>query len=145
MVKRLYPNQPVIGVGAIIVCDVKLLIEKRKSAPGKGKWSVPGGLVELGESTEQAVIREVKEETGLDAENPELIDVVNNIIFDEKGKVEYHFVIVDYFLRLKGGELKAADDAEELKWVSLDEVEEHNITNTFEGFSPKKHEKVENP
>jgi len=142
LVKRLYPNQPVVGVGAIIVCNGKILLEKRKSEPGRGKWSVPGGLVELGESTEQAVIREVKEETGLDVENPELIDVVDNIIFDENGKIEYHFVIVDYFVRLRGGELNAADDAEELKWVALDDVEKYNITSTLRAFLQRNMEKL---
>jgi mutator protein MutT len=142
LVKRLYPNQPVVGVGAIIVCNGKILLEKRKSEPGRGKWSVPGGLVELGESTEQAVIREVKEETGLDVENPELIDVVDNIIFDENGKIEYHFVIVDYFVRLRGGELKAADDAEELKWVALADVEKYNITSTLRAFLQRNMEKL---
>lgn len=142
MVKRLYPNQPVVGVGAIIVCNGKILLEKRRSEPGRGKWSVPGGLVELGESTEQAVIREVKEETGLDVENPELIDVVNNIIFDENGKIEYHFIIVDYFVKLRGGELNAADDAEELKWVALDDVEKYNITSTLRAFLQRNMEKL---
>ena len=142
MVKRFYPNQPVVGVGAIIVCNGKILLEKRKSEPGKGKWSVPGGLVELGESTEQAVIREVKEETGLDVENPELVDVVNNIILDENGKIKYHFVIVDYFVRLNGGELKAADDAEELKWVPLYEAEKYSITSTLRAFLQRNMEKL---
>jgi mutator protein MutT len=142
LVKRLYPSQPVVGVGAIIVCNGKILLEKRKSEPGRGKWSVPGGLVELGESTEQAVIREVKEETGLDVENPELIDVVNNIILDANGKIEYHFVIVDYFVKLRGGELKAADDAEELKWVALDDVEKYNITSTLRAFLQRNMEKL---
>jgi mutator protein MutT len=142
LVKRLYPSQPVVGVGAIIVCNGKILLEKRKSEPGRGKWSIPGGLVELGESTEQAVIREVKEETGLDVENPELIDVVNNIILDANGKIEYHFVIVDYFVKLRGGELKAADDAEELKWVALDDVEKYNITSTLRAFLQRNMEKL---
>ena len=142
LVKRLYPSQPVVGVGAIIVCNGKILLEKRKSEPGRGKWSVPGGLVELGESTEQAVIREVKEETGLDVENPELIDVVNNIILDANGKIEYHFVIVDYFVKLRGGELNAADDAEELKWVALDDVEKYNITSTLRAFLQRNMEKL---
>ncbi|MEM3770350.1 MAG: NUDIX hydrolase, partial [Candidatus Bathyarchaeia archaeon] len=87
MVRRFYPNQPVVGVGAIIICDGKILLEKRKGEPGKGKWSVPGGLVELGERAEDAVIREVKEETGLDVADPELIDVVDNIVRDENGEV----------------------------------------------------------
>lgn len=142
MVKRLYPNQPVVGVGAVIVCNGKILLEKRRSEPGKGKWSVPGGLVELGESTEQAVVREVKEETGLDVENPELIDVVNNIILDENGEVKYHFVIVDYFLKLKGGDLNAADDAEELNWVALTEAENYNITKTLREFLKRNMDKL---
>ena len=68
MVKRLYPRQPIVGVGAVIICDGRILLERRKNDPGKGKWSIPGGLVELGESTEQTVIREVKEETDLEVE-----------------------------------------------------------------------------
>lgn len=142
MVRRLYPKQPVVGVGAIIVCNGKILLEKRRSEPGKGKWSVPGGLVELGESAEHAVIREVKEESGLDVENPELIDVVDNIIFDENGEVKYHFVVLDYFVRLRGGELRAADDAEELKWVALDEVEKYNITKTLRAFLQRNMDKL---
>ncbi|MBX5321427.1 MAG: NUDIX hydrolase [Candidatus Bathyarchaeota archaeon] len=143
MVRRFYPNQPVVGVGAIIVCNGKILLEKRKGEPGKGKWSVPGGLVELGETTENAVIREVKEETGLEVANPQLIDVMDNIVYDENGEVKYHFVIIDYFLRLKGGEAKAADDAEELKWIPLGEVEKYDLTKTFRAFLQRKREKLE--
>ena len=126
MVRRFYPSQPVVGVGAIIVCDGKILLEKRRGEPGKGKWSVPGGLVELGERAEDAVIREVKEETGLDVADPELIDVVDNIVRDANGEVKYHFVIIDYFVKLKGGELRAADDAEDLRWVPLAEAEKYD-------------------
>ena len=142
MVRRIYPKQPVVGVGAITVCNGKILLEKRRSEPGKGKWSVPGGLVELGERAEHAVIREVREETGLEVENPELIDVVDNIIFDEKGEVKYHFVVLDYFVRLRGGELRAADDAEELKWVALNEVEKYNITKTLKAFLQRNMDKL---
>jgi mutator protein MutT len=142
LVRRIYPKQPVVGVGAIIVCNGKILLEKRRSEPGKGKWSVPGGLVELGERAEHAVIREVREETGLEVENPELIDVVDNIIFDEKGEVKYHFVVLDYFVRLRGGELRAADDAEELKWVALNEVEKYNITKTLKAFLQRNMDKL---
>ncbi|MCS7096465.1 MAG: NUDIX hydrolase [Nitrososphaerota archaeon] len=134
MVKRLYPAQPVVGVGAIIVCNGRLLIGKRRSEPGKGKYSVPGGLVELGESPEQAVIREIKEETGLDVESPELVDVVNKIVKDEKGAIKFHFVIIDYFVKVKGGNLRAADDAEDLRWVPLEELEKYNITDTLREF-----------
>jgi mutator protein MutT len=141
--KRLYPNQPIVGVGAVIIQDGRILLEKRKNEPGKGKWSVPGGLVELGENVEQTVMREVKEETGLEVEKPEHIDVVDNIIRDESGKVKYHFVIIDYFMRLKGGTLKAASDAEELKWVSLSDVEKYDLTKTFRAFFQRNRQKLE--
>jgi len=133
-VKRLYPNKPLIGVGAVIVCNGRILLEKRKGEPGKGKWSIPGGLVELGERAEQTVIREVREETNLEVENPELIDVVDSITFDEDGRIKYHFVIIDYFVKLKGGTVKAADDAAELKWVPFNEVEKYDLTRTFREF-----------
>jgi mutator protein MutT len=142
-VKRLYPKQPIIGVGAVIIKDGKILLEKRKNEPGKGKWSIPGGLVELGETIEQTVIREVKEETGLEVEKPEHIDVVDNIIRDESGRVKYHFVIIDYFMKLKGGTLKAASDAEELKWVPLSDVEKYDLTKTFRAFFQRNRQKLE--
>ena len=111
--KRHYPTQPIVGVGAVIVCNRKILLVKRKGEPGKGKWTIPGGLVELGEAAEQTVIREVNEETTLQVEQPKLIDVVSNITVDFKGHIEYHFVILDYFVKIKGemlevGTLKAA-------------------------------------
>jgi ADP-ribose pyrophosphatase len=143
VVRRFYPSQPVVGVGAIIVCNGKILLEKRRGEPGKGKWSVPGGLVELGERAEDAVVREVKEETGLDVANPELIDVVDNIVRDENGEVKYHFVIIDYFVRLKGGELRAADDAAELRWVPLDEAEKYDLTKTFRAFLQRNRTRLE--
>jgi 8-oxo-dGTP diphosphatase len=142
-VKRLYPKQPVVGVGAVVICDGKILLEKRKYEPGKGKWSIPGGLVELGENVEQTVIREVKEETGLEVEKPEHIDVVNNVVRDENGEVKYHFVIIDYFVKLKGGTLKAASDAEELNWVPLSDVEKYDLTKTFTEFFQRNRQKLE--
>ena len=143
MVKRLYPKQPVLGVGALIVCDGKLLLEKRKNEPGKGKWSIPGGLVELGESVEQTVIREVREETGLEVEKPEHIDVVDNVVRDNNSEIKYHFVIIDYFVKLKGGTMKATSDAEELRWVTFDEVEQYDLTITFRAFFQRNRQKLE--
>ena len=141
--KRLYPKQPVVGVGAVVICDGKILLEKRKNDPGKGKWSIPGGLVELGENVEQTVIREVKEETGLEVEKPEHIDVVGNVIKDENGEIKYHFVIIDYFVKLKGGTMKASSDAEELRWGALDEVEKYDLTKTFRAFFQRNRQKLE--
>jgi 8-oxo-dGTP diphosphatase len=142
-VKRLYPKQPVVGVGVVVICDGKILLEKRKYEPGKGKWSIPGGLVELGENVEQTVIREVKEETGLEVKKPEHIDVVDNVVRDENGEVKYHFVIIDYFVKLKGGTLKAASDAEELNWVPLSDVEKYDLTKTFRAFFRRNRQKLE--
>ena len=143
MVKRLYPKQPIVGVGAVVICDGKILLEKRKNEPGKGKWSIPGGLVELGESVEQTVTREVKEETGLEVEKPEHIDVVDNVVRDDNGEIKYHFVIIDYFVKLKGGTLKAQSDAEELKWIPLNDAEKYDLTKTFREFLQRNRQKVE--
>ena len=131
---RLYPDKPIVGIGAIIVRNGKMLLEKRKNDPGKGRWSVPGGVVELGENVTQTVIREVKEETGLDVAEPEHIDVVDQITRDENGRIKYHFVIIDYLVNLKGGTLNAASDADTLQWVSLDDVEKYDLTSTFRAF-----------
>lgn len=141
--KRLYPNQPIVGVGAVIIRDRRILLEKRKNDPGKGKWSIPGGIVELGENTEETVIREVKEETGLDVGNPEHIDIVDNITKDEKGQIKYHFVIIDYSVKLKGGKPKAASDAEELEWVKFKDVEEYDLTKTFREFFQRNKRKLQ--
>lgn len=141
--KRRYPIRPIVGVGAVLVCNNRILLEKRKSEPGRGKWSIPGGLVEIGEKAEQTVIREVKEETNLEVEQPELIDVVNNITLDEDRRIRYHFIIVDYFVKLKGGALKAADDAAELKWVSFDEVGGYDLTRSFKEFFQKNKQLLE--
>jgi len=134
MVKKLYPEHPVVGVGAIILKEGTLLLEKRGHEPAKGKWSIPGGTVELGESLEAAVIRETKEETCLDVEDPQLVGVVDQMDLDEAGKVKYHFVIVDYLVKVKAGTCKAESDAEELKWVPLEEVESYNLTASFRRF-----------
>jgi 8-oxo-dGTP diphosphatase len=110
-VKRLYPDQPVVGVGAVILKDGKIALIKRGNEPSKGKWTIPGGIVELSESPESAVLREAKEETGLEADNPTLLDVVSNVDYDENGKVKYHYVIIDYLVHVKSGIAKASSDA----------------------------------
>jgi mutator protein MutT len=136
--KRLYPDRPIVGVGAIIIRKGSILLEKRANEPGRGKWSVPGGLVELGESPEDAVIREVKEETCLRAKKPKLLDVVNTVTLDENGKVKYNFVIVDYFVEVEEGEAFAASDAAELRWVPLHEVFDYQLTKSIKEFFEKK-------
>lgn len=141
--KRLYPDQPVVGVGAVVVNEGKIVLIKRGNEPSKGKWSIPGGHVELGECLQAAVIRETKEETCLDVENPRLIDVVDNVDLDEQGKVKYHYVIVDYLVKIKCGNIAAASDAAELRWVPFDEVEDYNLTASFRVFFKQNREKLE--
>jgi 8-oxo-dGTP diphosphatase len=140
--KRLYPDQPVVGIGVVIVKDNKIAIIKRGNEPGKGKWSIPGGLVELGEHIEQSVIREAKEETCLEVRDPRLVDVVDTVDLDEEGKIKYHYVIVDYLVKVVGGEIAAASDAEELRWVSFDEVEAYVLTASFRQFFVRNKEKL---
>jgi 8-oxo-dGTP diphosphatase len=141
--KRLYPDQPVVGIGAVIVGEGKIVLIKRGNEPSKGKWSIPGGHVELGENLEAAVIRETKEETCLDVDNPRLIDVVDNVDLDEQGKVKYHYVIIDYLVHIKSGNVVAASDAAELRWVPFDEMETYNLTASFRVFFMKNREKLE--
>jgi len=141
--KRFYPDQPVVGVGAVVLSEDKILLEKRKNEPGKGKWSIPGGLVDLGESPEQAVIREVKEETCLYVDTPRLIDVVSDVSLDENGRVRYHFVIIDYLVTLKSGEPQAASDADSLMWVPFSEVEKYDLTRSFRAFFRRNRQSLE--
>lgn len=141
--KRLYPDQPVVGVGAVIVSEGKILLEKRKNEPGKGKWSIPGGIVNLGENLENAVIREAQEETCLEVGKPRLLDVVDHVELDDKGKVKYHFVIVDYILETKCIAFKVASDAEELRWVPFCDVHKFELTQSFRAFFQRNREKLE--
>lgn len=141
--KRLYPDQPVVGVGAVIIKDGKIALIKRGNEPSKGKWSIPGGHVELGENLKEAVIRETKEETCLDVDNPILIDVVENVDWDDLGKIKYHYIIVDYLVHVKGGNIEAASDAAELRWVPFGEVEAYNLTASFRLFFRDNREKLE--
>jgi 8-oxo-dGTP diphosphatase len=145
VLSRQYPKKPVVGVGALILDGDKILLEQRKNEPSKGKWSVPGGLVELGESMEDAVVREVKEETGLDVYEPRLVDVVNYVSYGERGAVMYHYVIVDYLVAVRSGKPKAASDAAALKWVPFNELEQYDLTESFRQFFERNRPKLENP
>jgi len=132
--RREYPAKPIVGIGAVIICNGKILLAKRGSEPGKNKWSIPGGLVELGETVQETTVREVKEETNLEVQVRRLIDVVDNLEPDEKGRLRYHFVVLDFLVHLKEGSLRAGSDVLDVRWVPLDEVEEYDLTKTFREF-----------
>jgi len=139
---REYPERPIVGAGALMIENGKLLLIKRGAKPGQGRWSIPGGIVELGERVQDAIVREVKEECGLDIEVEELMDVFDSITRDEKGRIQYQFVVVNFLAKIKGGILKNADDVLEARWVQLNEVEKYNLTNLFRAFFQKHHEKL---
>jgi mutator protein MutT len=121
-----YPDRPIVGVGGVVVNGGRALIVKRAHEPRKGEWSIPGGRVELGETLAEAVTRELREETGLEVEVGELLEVFDRI-HRRDGRVRYHFVIVDYVCRPVGGTLQAGDDAEDVAWVSDDEIAGYGV------------------
>jgi len=140
--RREYPSQPIVGVGAVIVQDGKLVLVKRGVEPGKGKWSIPGGAVELGEGVRDAAIREAKEECGLDIElvGDKPMDAIDNMIAGENECLQYHYVLLQFLARPRGGTLRSGSDVTEVRWIPLEEVDTYNLTNTFRLFF-KKHRK----
>ncbi|MBS7620109.1 NUDIX hydrolase [Candidatus Bathyarchaeota archaeon] len=124
---REYPSLPIPGVAAIIVREEAILLVKREHEPSKGVWGLPGGVVELGETIEEAVCREVKEETGIEIQPIKLLKVLDSITRDESGKIRFHYVLFEFLCKFLGGELKACTDAQEAMWVSLDNLDSISI------------------
>ena len=118
--KRDYPEHPIIGVGAVIVEGGRVLLVRRDTEPLRGEWSVPGGLLELGEKLRDGVRREALEETGVKVEPGEVLDVFDSIFTDGLGKTQYHYVLIDYLCRVISGEAQAGSDVSDVRWVSLE-------------------------
>ena len=129
--RRLYPEKPMVGVGVLIRDGDLYLLIKRAAEPDAGLWSIPGGLVELGERAVEAAVREAKEETGLDVEIEEVLGVVDKIIRDEDSRIKFHFIIVDYVASPKGGSLTASSDALDARWVKVDEFPAYDLSPTL--------------
>ena len=129
--RRLYPERPLIGVGVLIRDGDRYLLVRRAAEPDAGLWSIPGGLVELGERVEEAAVREALEETGLEVEIRDLLGVVDKIERDDAGRIRFHFVIVDYLAEVKGGSLKASSDALEARWVRAEELPKYRLSPTL--------------
>ena len=125
---RKYPDRPFVGVGAVIVQDGQVLIVKRKYEPLAGQWSLPGGGVELGETLEDSIVREMLEETGLDIEVGPVIEVFDRITRDDDGTVRYHFVLVDYLCWPVGGELRASSDVADARFVDPADLPQYKLT-----------------
>jgi ADP-ribose pyrophosphatase YjhB (NUDIX family) len=118
--KRDYPEHPIIGVGAVIVEGGRVLLVRRDTEPLRGEWSVPGGMLELGEKLHDGVRREALEETGLQVEPGEVLDVFDSIFTDGLGRTQYHYVLIDYLCHPVSGEARAGSDASDVRWVSAE-------------------------
>ncbi len=129
--RRLYPEKPIVGVGALIHDGEMYLLIRRASEPDAGLWSIPGGLVEVGERATEAAAREALEETGLEVKIVDVLGVVDKIVRDKEGRVKYHFVIIDYVATPTGGSLKPSSDALDARWVKADEFPGYELSPTL--------------
>jgi 8-oxo-dGTP diphosphatase len=125
--RRTFPKQAIVGVGGVVIHRGRVLLVRRGSEPLKGRWSIPGGMLELGEELAPAVRRELKEETGLRVEPLEVLAVFDRIQRQAR-RVRYHFVIVDYACRLKGGRLRPASDVVDARWVRRSDLAPFQLT-----------------
>lgn len=138
MSQRKYPRHPIPAVGAFIVHGGRILLVKRAFEPGAGKWSVPGGAIELGETAEEAVKREVKEELGIGLRDLKLLDIYDSISRDPLGRIKYHYVIIDFLARPSSLDIKPSGEILEYRWTKLDEVEEMETTPSVKKLVAKK-------
>ena len=127
---REYPKYAIVGVGAIVLDEDRILLVKRGSEPGKGLWSIPGGVVEAGESLRSAVLRELKEETGIEGTVEGLYDIFEVVIPDSEGRVQYHYVILDFLVKPLSRSITPGSDVDEARWIRLDEALSMNLTKT---------------
>jgi 8-oxo-dGTP diphosphatase len=134
---RPYPDRPVVGVGAVVLDGSRVLLIRRGHAPLKGQWSLPGGGVETGETLEQAIAREVLEDTGLTIEVGPMVEVLDRISRDADGRVEYHFVLIDFVCRPGGGILRGASDAEDAAWVEIRDLARYDVAAVTVGVIQK--------
>lgn len=126
--RREYPDRPIAGVAAVIFDDSSVLLAKRLNPPGEGNWALPGGVVELGESVRETVVREVKEECGIEVKPVKLLTVFDSIIRNGERRVKFHYILFEFLCSVAGGTLNPATDALEAKWVPLDKLEELPIS-----------------
>lgn len=125
--QREYPKRPIVAVGVVVIKDGHVLLIKRLKPPKKSQWSIPGGAQELGETTIETAIREVREETAITIEAPVFLAVVDYIGRDDAQTIEHHYTLIDYAARYQGGTISAGDDAGEVKWVPLDQLCQYDL------------------
>ncbi|HEX3941264.1 MAG TPA: NUDIX hydrolase [Acidobacteriaceae bacterium] len=125
--QREYPQAPIVGVGAVVVDHGRVLVARRGREPLKGEWSLPGGALEVGETLEEGVVREVREECGLEVAPVAVVEVLDRIVRDDDGRVRYHYVLVDFLCRFTGGTLACASDALDARWIAHEEWNSHSV------------------
>ena len=126
--RREYPEAPIVGVGAVVIKGTEVLLVRRGSEPLKGEWSLPGGALEVGETLQQGVVREVFEETGITVAPAGVIEILDRIIKDEEsGRVRYHYVLIDFVCRVTSGSPRVGSDADEVRWVDRAMLEEYRV------------------
>ena len=125
---RRYPERPVVGVGAVVLDSGRVLLVERGREPMKGAWSLPGGALRTGEQLADGLRRELREETGLEVRILEVVEVFERILKDAQGRIEYHYVLIDYLCEKMGGHLRPGDDVSRAEWVERDRLGEYRIT-----------------
>jgi 8-oxo-dGTP diphosphatase len=128
--RREYPERPIVGVGGVVISEGRTLLIRRGHPPLEGEWSIPGGTLEIGETLREGVRRELSEETGCEVRVLDLVEVFERIFPDAGGRVQYHFVIMDYLCELVGGELRAGGDVIDVVWATESELEKYSLTPT---------------
>ena len=128
--RREYPERPIIGVGGVVISDGRVLLVRRGGPPLQGEWSIPGGILEVGETLIEGVQRELAEETGIDVRVRTLIEVFERIDRDISGKSQYHFVVLDYLCEVVRGIARAGSDVSEVAWAAPSELEKYSLTET---------------
>lgn len=126
--ERTYPARPLVGVGAVVLRGRQVLLAQRGHPPAEGTWSLPGGLIELGETAEQAVIREIREETAIEALAGPILGLFQPIQRDADERVRYHFVVIDFLAYYQAGVLQPGDDAVDLRWVEPADLNTYQLT-----------------
>src|SRR5580698_3848109 len=135
--KRDYPEHPLIGVGAVIIEAGRVLLVRRDTEPLRGEWSVPGGMLELGEKLRDGIRREVQEETGLEVEVGDVLDVFDSIFTDALGRTQYHYVLIDYLCKPLSGEAHAGSDVSDVRWISTEALPAMGLRASIEGVVKK--------
>jgi ADP-ribose pyrophosphatase len=140
--KREYPDAPISTVGAVIFNGDRVLLAQRGKEPNKGRWTIPGGAIELGETVRQAVEREVREECGITVRAGDVVEVLDIVQHDEAGALRFHYVLIDLACQYTGGEIRAGDDVADVRWVHPDEFDVLNVPQRARAVFAKAKEKL---